>query len=136
MFEVMSIEYSGKVEMQLGDELKYPKQIEYSSLEEHLSDMYKIWNLWHLWELQEIDKKLAQFHPCVVPTEGDRNNMFWAVLLQLHIPKGLIPNIVRHQVAEFMTEQVSFFYPKMKDYLDCHLMHILCTCTTETYGRI
>ena len=72
----MSIQHSGKVEMQLRVELKYPKQIEYSSSEEHLSDMSKNLRLWHLWELQEIDQKLAQFHPYVVPTEGDGNNMF------------------------------------------------------------
>ena len=76
MFEVMSIEYSGKVKMQLRVELKYPKQIQYSSSEEHLSDMCKNLRLRHFWELQQIDKKLAQFQQCVVPTERGRNNLF------------------------------------------------------------
>ena len=53
-----------------------------------------------------------------MPTEGGKNNLFRSVLPQMHIPRGLMPNIVRHQLAQFMTEQVCFFFPKMKEYLE------------------
>ena len=62
-----------------------------------------------------------------VETEGGSNNLFHAVLLQLHIPRGLTPDIVCHQLAAYMTLQVSFFYPKMKDYLkDINLAFNAC----------
>ena len=47
-----------------------------------------------------------------------KNNIFRSVPLQIHIPKGLTPNIVCHQFAEFITQNVSFLFPKMKEYLD------------------
>ena len=40
----------------------------------------------------------------------------------MHIPRGLMPNIVRHQLAEFMMEQVCFFFPKMKEYLEQNIL--------------
>ena len=114
MFDVMSSQYSSEEEMELSDVFKYPKQIEYKSSEDNLSDRCKDLQLRHLWHLQDIEKKLAEFQRCIMPTEGGKNNLFRSVLLQMHIPKGLMPNIVLHQLAEFMTEQVCFFFLKMK----------------------
>ena len=114
MFDVMSSQYSGEEEMELSDVFKYPKQIEYKSSEDNLSDRCKDLQLQHMRHLQDIEKKLGKFQRCIMPTEGGKNNLFRSVLLQMHIPKGLMPNIVRHQLAEFMTEQVCFFLLKMK----------------------
>ena len=39
MFEVMSMQYSGDINIELRDELKYPRQVQNTALQEHLSDI-------------------------------------------------------------------------------------------------
>ena len=60
MFDVMSSQYTGQEEMKLSDAFKYPKQIEYESSHDYLSDRCKQLRLKHLWELQEIDSETLQ----------------------------------------------------------------------------
>ena len=118
MFDVMASHYSGEEEMELNDNLKFPKLIEYKLGEDKLPDHFKDMQLRHSRHWKEIEKKLTEYDRCIVPTEGGKNNLLRSVLLQIHIPKGLQANIVRHQLAEFMTQNVSFFFPKMKEYLE------------------
>ena len=118
MFDVMASHYSGEEEMELDDIFKFPKPIEYKLEEDRLPNHVKHMQLRHARHWKQIEKRLTEYNRCIVQTEGGKNNLFRSVLLQMHIPKRLTPNIVRHQVAEFMTENVSFFYPKMKEYLD------------------
>ena len=118
MFDVMASHYSGEEEMELKDIFKFPKPIEHKSEEDRLPHYVKHMQLRHALQWKQIEKRLTEYNRCIVQTEGGKNNLLRSVLLQMHIPKGLTPNIVRHQVAEFMTENVSFFFPKMKEYLD------------------
>ena len=60
MFDVMSSQYTSQEEMELSDTFKYPKQMEYKSSHDYLSDRCKQLCLKHLWELQKIRQKFLK----------------------------------------------------------------------------
>ena len=64
-----------------------------------------------------VNKHLDRYRRCCVPTTADHNNLIRAVLVQLKTTKGLTSEILRHQISEYMANEVVFFYPIMKEYL-------------------
>ena len=50
--------------------------------------------------------------PCkrvYVETKSDHNNTIRAICIQLHTPKEVTPEILRHQVAEYIVQEALFF---------------------------
>ena len=47
----------------------------------------------------------------------DNNSLIRSVIVQLKTLKGLTSQIVRHQLAEYMTSEVCLFFPIMEAYL-------------------
>ena len=118
MFEAMPSHYSDEVNITIDKKFNYPKQMKYGAEHSVLSDKCKQLKLKNTTELQVIERHLNRLKRSPVDTKADKNSAIRAVLHQLHVPRKLTSEIVRHQIASYMVEQVNFFHPIMQDYLN------------------
>ena len=81
----------------------------------HLPKQCQVPKLHSAEELIVVNKHLDRYRRCCVATTADHNNLIRAILLQLKTTKGLMSEILRHQISEYMASEVVFFHPIMKD---------------------
>ena len=67
-----------------------------------------------------MSKYLTKYNRCAISTKVDNNSLIRSVIVQLKTPKGLMSQIVRHQLAQYMASEVVFFFPMVKEYLEKH----------------
>ena len=130
MLDVMSPKYSGPVNMELNEKLRYPAQLKYDYFQE-LSKECQQFHLRSEVQAVIVERYLKNIQRIGIETKSDYNNLIRAVMTQLKIPPKLSCEIVRHQLAAFMIQEVSFFHPRMKEYLanlkmsyNAYVMHL------------
>ena len=115
--EAMDPDYRGIVTTPIPSSMKYPSQVVYGPMEKHLGEDVKKLRLHSTSEWKVVNGLLKQCKRVYVETKSDRNNAIRAICIQLHTLKEVTPEILRHQVAEYMVQEVLFFEPKMRVYL-------------------
>ena len=115
--EAMDPDYHGIVTTLIPSSMKYPSQVVYGPIEKHLGEDVKKLQLHSTSEWKVVNGLLKRCKRVYVETKSDRNNAIRAICIQLHTPKEVTPEILRHQVAEYMVQEALFFEPKMRVYL-------------------
>ena len=113
---MMDPDYPGIVTTPIPSSMKYPRQVVYGPMEKHLEDVKKL-RLHSTSEWKVVNGLLKQCKRVYVETKSERNNAIRAICIQFHNPKEVTPEILRYQVAEYMVQEVLFFEPKMRVYL-------------------
>ena len=109
-------QYIGELKKSADPELIYTNKKVRDELFCHLPKQCQVLKLHSTEELLVVNKHLDRYHRCCVATTVDHNNLIRAVLVQLKTTKGLTSDILRHQISEYMANEVVFFYPIMKKY--------------------
>ena len=113
----MASQYIGELNKSADPELAYTNKKVQDELFRHLPKQCQVLKLHTAEQLLVVNKHLDRYRRCCVTTMADHNNLIRAVLVQLKTTKGLTSEILRHQISEYMANEVVFFYPIMKEYL-------------------
>ena len=117
VMEAMDPDYRCIVTTLIPTSMKYPSQVLYGLMEKHLGEDVKKLRLHSTSEWKVVNGLFKRCKRVYVETKSDRNNAIRAICIQLHVLKEVTPEILRHQVAEYMVQEALFFEPKMRVYL-------------------
>ena len=115
--EAMDPDYCGIVTTPIPTSMKYSSQVWYGPMESQLGEDVKKLRLHSTSEWKVVNRLLKRCKRVYVETKSDCNNAIRAICIQLHVPKEVTLEILRHQVAEYMVQEALFFEPKMRVYL-------------------
>ena len=107
--EAMDPDYCGIVTTPIPTSMKYPSQVLYGPMESHLGEDVKKLQLHSTSKWKVVNRLLKRCKRVYVETKSDRNNAIKAICIKLHVPKEVTPEILRHQVAEYMVQEALFF---------------------------
>ncbi|MCG8626385.1 MAG: hypothetical protein MJE68_30850 [Proteobacteria bacterium] len=131
MLETLPRDIGGNVDMEVPEKLKYQPSTKYGKDADALLSLAKKMQLRNGLAFQKVQRQLSQLLRKVLDTRADYNSAIRVVLLQLHYPKRVKSDTVRHQIAAHMVQSYDFYYPKMRNYLKTHklsfsayIMHI------------
>ena len=117
IFLEMAPQYIGPLNKSADRALGYSNEKVRDELFRHLPKQCQVLKLHSAEQLEVVNKHLDRYRRCCVSTTADHNNLIRAVLVQLKTTKGLTSEILRHQISEYMANEVVFFHPIMKGYL-------------------
>ena len=116
----MAPRYVRQYSAEVPEVFKYSSDTDHEKTHASLSTKCKEMKLQSQLSYEFVSKYLTKYNRCAISTKVDNNSLIHSVIVQLKTPKGLMSQIVRHQLAQYMASEVVFFFPIVKEYLEKH----------------
>ena len=120
MLEALPWNISRDVDMELHEKLRYPEQLRYGKEHDLLPKLAVKLKMKNTLQFDKVQRHLAALSRVAIDNKSDYNCAIQSVTLQLKTPRNLKNDTVQHQIAAHMIEDYTFYYPKMKKYLEQH----------------
>ena len=112
--------YVGQYSAEVPEVFKYSSDTDHEKTHANLSTKCKEMKLRSQLLYEFVSKYLTKYNRCAISAKVDNNSLICSVIVQLKTLKGLMSQIVRHQLAQYMASEVVFFFPIVKEYLEKH----------------
>ena len=100
------------------ESLKYSPPFGYGPKDSHIPHNVQKLFLSNALEFNRVNGFLTRLEWEPLETVCGKNNVIEDIRLQLHVPKKYSNDMMRHQLASFLIQEVDFFYPLVESHLE------------------